>query len=93
MVEAIGGDLPPVPIECGSVMTIRELLVRGDYLTMLSVDQLALELDAGLVADIGPAPGAISRTIGLTTRADWRPTRLQQHFITAIETEAKNINS
>lgn len=93
MFEALGGDLPAVPIECGSVMTIRELLASGDYLTMLSVDQLALELNVGLVADIGPAPGAINRTIGLTTRADWRPTRLQQRFMAAIEAEAANISS
>jgi DNA-binding transcriptional LysR family regulator len=93
MFQALGGDLPAVPIECGSVMTIRELLVSGDYLTMLSIDQLALELNAGLVTDIGPAPGAISRTIGLTTRADWRPTRLQQRFMAAVETEVADINS
>ena len=93
MMGALGGALPAVPIECGSVMTIRELLVNGDYLTMLSRDQLALELDAGMVIDIGPAPGAISRTIGLTIRADWRPTRLQHHFMAAIDQEVENISS
>ena len=93
MFEALGGELPSVPIECGSVMTIRELLVGGDYLTLLSVDQLALELSVGLVVDIGAAPGAVSRTIGLTTRADWRPTRLQQRFMTAVEAEVRNMNS
>ncbi|MCI4591991.1 LysR substrate-binding domain-containing protein [Sphingobium sp. BYY-5] len=93
MFAELGGDLPAVPIECGSVMTIRQLLVGGDYLTLLSYDQLALELEAGLLADIGPAPGAISRTIGLTTRADWRPTRLQQQFMAAVEASAKDITS
>ncbi|HJT41208.1 MAG TPA: LysR family transcriptional regulator [Sphingobium sp.] len=93
MFDALGGDLPPVPIECGSVMTIRELLVGGDYLTLLSVDQLALELDVGLVIDIGEAPGAVSRTIGITTRADWRPTRLQQRFMAAIEADVASMNS
>ncbi|KEZ18357.1 Transcriptional regulator precursor [Sphingobium yanoikuyae] len=93
MFAALGGDLPAVPIECGSVMTIRQLLVGGEYLTLLSHDQLALELEAGLLIDIGPAPGAISRTIGLTTRADWRPTRLQQQFMTAIDQAAANMNS
>lgn len=93
MFDALGGDLPPVPIECGSVMTIRELLVGGDYLTLLSVDQLALELGVGLVIDIGEAPGAVSRTIGLTTRTDWRPTRLQQRFMTVVEAEVSHINS
>ena len=93
MFAELGGDLPAVPIECGSVMTIRQLLVGGDYLTLLSHDQLALELEAGLLTDIGPAPGAISRTIGLTTRADWRPTRLQQQFMAAVEASAQNITS
>ena len=93
MMGALGGPLPAVPIECGSVMTIRELLVNGDYLTMLSRDQLALELNAGMVIDIGPAPGAISRTIGLTIRTDWRPTRLQHRFMTAIDQEVENISS
>ena len=93
MVETLGGELPAVPIECGSVMTIRELLVNGDYLTMLSVDQLALELNAGMVIDIGPAPGAISRMIGLTTRTDWRPTRLQHCFMAAIDQEVEGISS
>jgi DNA-binding transcriptional LysR family regulator len=93
MFAELGGDLPAVPIECGSVMTIRQLLVGGDYLTLLSCDQLALELEVGLLADIGPAPGAISRTIGLTTRADWRPTRLQQQFMMAVEISVEEMTS
>ena len=84
---------PATPVECGSVMTIRQLLVGGDYLTLLSQDQLALELQAGLLSDIGPAPGSVSRTIGITTRADWRPTRLQQQFMTAIEAAASAMTS
>jgi DNA-binding transcriptional LysR family regulator len=93
MFEALGGALPPVPIECGSVMTIRQLLLGGDYLTLLSVDQLALELDVGMVIDIGPAPGSVSRIIGITTRADWRPTRLQRRFMEAVEAEVETLYS
>lgn len=93
MVDALGGPCPQVPIECGSVMTIRQLLVGGDYLTLLSVDQVALELDAGLLTDIGPVPGTISRIIGLTHRADWRPTRMQAHFMDALRTESAAIYS
>ena len=93
MFAELGGAAPAVPIECGSVMTIRQLLVGGDYLTLLSQDQLALELQAGLLSDIGPAPGSVSRTIGITTRADWRPTRLQQQFMAAIEAAASVMNS
>ncbi|WP_188062058.1 LysR family transcriptional regulator [Sphingobium sp. KCTC 72723] len=93
MFAALGGDLPAVPIECGSVMTVRQLLVSGDYLTLLSVDQLRVEMDSGMLADIGPAPGDISRTIGLTSRADWRPTRLQQQFMAAIAQAVVDIHS
>ncbi|KKW92037.1 LysR family transcriptional regulator [Sphingobium chungbukense] len=93
MFDALDIEPPPVPIECGSVMTIRQLLLGGDYLTLLSVDQLALELKVGVVIEIGSAPGSVSRTIGITTRADWRPTRLQSRFLDAVEKESRNIYS
>jgi DNA-binding transcriptional LysR family regulator len=81
-------ELPTVPIECGSVITIRQLLVQTDFLTMLSPDQVAVELEAGWLVQLGVAPGAVGRTIGLTTRADWRPTPLQQTFMATLEEEA-----
>jgi DNA-binding transcriptional LysR family regulator len=81
-----------VPIECGSVIMVRQLLVQSDFLTLLSPDQVAVELEAGWLVRVADAPGEISRTIGITTRADWRPTRLQQGFITALETEAAAIS-
>lgn len=76
-----GRDLPPVPIECGSVMVIRGLLVQSDLLTLLSPDQVALEVGAGMLERVGPRlPGAV-RTIGISTRAGWRPTASQARFI------------
>jgi len=88
---AIGGPLPPVPIECGSVMTIRELLQAGDELTLLSVDQLSVELASGMLVDLGPAPGAVTRTIGVTHRADWRPTRAQAAFLATVHASAETL--
>ncbi len=76
-----GGPLPPAPIDCGSVMTIRGLLLAGDYLTLLSPAQIWMELRAGLLALIGGPLERSVRTIGLTTRADWRPTTVQRTFI------------
>ncbi len=76
------GITPPhVPIECGSVITIRQLLLDGDYLTMLSLDQVAVELEANWLRVICEAPKGLVRTIGLTTRAGWVPTKLQAAFI------------
>lgn len=83
-----GCALPPAPIECGSVIVIRGLLCDSDLLTLLSPDQIALEVRAGLLAPIGAPLGHGARTIGITTRADWRPARLQRHFIDAVRTAA-----
>jgi molybdate transport repressor ModE-like protein len=93
MFAAAGLETPPVPIECGSVIMVRQLLIHSDFLTLLSPDQVAVELEAGWLVQIANAPGEISRTIGVTTRADWRPTRLQRRFIAALEVEAERIGS
>ena len=84
--EALFGDecIPAVPVECGSVMVIRGLLAQSDLLTLLSPDQVALELDTGMLVRIGPdLPGTV-RTIGVTTRIDWHPTKAQQRIINAL---------
>ena len=80
---------PPVPVECGTVITIRQLLLESDHLTLLSPDQVAVELEAGWLTIIGPAPEGLARNIGLTTRSAWRPTARQTDFIAALEAAAK----
>lgn len=79
-----GRATPPVPIECGSVITIRQLLIESDFLTLLSPDQVAVELEARWLAKICDAPEGLTRTIGVTTRTGWRPTTMQQHFLDAL---------
>jgi len=76
-----GIPLPPVPVECGSVITIRQMLLDSDFLTLLSPDQVAVELEAGWLTQIGDPPAELRRTIGITTRSGWRPTDMQQNFI------------
>jgi len=85
-----GGPLPAVPIESGSVMMIRQILIDGDFLTMLSPDQLAVEIEAGWLEVIATLPPGLGRTIGVTTRASWRPTRVQEEFMAdLLEAAAK----
>lgn len=80
--EALFGDVKPaVPVECGSVMVIRGLLAQSDLLTLLSPDQVALEVDAGMLARIGPELDTSIRTIGISTRTGWRPTHAQQRLV------------
>lgn len=75
---------PPAPIECGSVMTIRGILLDSDCLTLLSPDQIAMEVKTGLLTLIGPPRDDMVRTIGVTTRDGWRPTALQARFIALL---------
>jgi DNA-binding transcriptional LysR family regulator len=72
-----GLNLPPAPIECGSVMVIRGLLEDTDMLTLMSPDQVALEVRSGVLRRLGAPIASARREIGLSTRADWRPTQAQ----------------
>lgn len=75
---------PAVPIECGSVITIRQILIDSDFLTLLSLDQVAVELEAGWLTHIANAPANLTRTIGISTRSGWRPTTIQMAFADAL---------
>jgi LysR family transcriptional regulator, regulator for genes of the gallate degradation pathway len=77
--------VPPVPIECGSVITIRQILIKSDFLTLLSPDQVAVELEAGWLTQICDAPEGFIRTIGITTRTGWTPTGLQKTFLKIVK--------
>lgn len=79
---------PAAPIECGSVMTIRQILIDSDFLTLLSLDQVAVELEAGWLTRLCDAPGDLVRTIGVTWRANWRPAPHQSRFIALLRQSA-----
>ncbi len=83
MMRAAGAEPPHVGIECGSVLTVRQLLLGSDALTLLSPAQLAVELQAGVLATL-PPPVPVLRTIGITTREGWRPTAPQEAFVTLL---------
>ncbi|HXH16637.1 MAG TPA: LysR family transcriptional regulator [Sphingomonas sp.] len=83
-----GGPMPAAPIECGSTLVMRGVLADSDLLTLLSPDQVAVEIAAGILVQIGdPLPQTI-RTVGLTMRAGWRPTAAQARFISLLEAAA-----
>lgn len=80
-----GVEPPTAPVACGSVLAIRALLLEGDYLTLLSPDQIARDVDSGLIATVGRALPGTSRPIGITVRAGWQPTGLQAEFLREVE--------
>lgn len=79
----------PVRIVSSSMVLVRGLLARGDYLTILSPNQAAVEIAHGdmVVLDV-PLPGS-ARAIGLTTRAGWVPTATQARFLDLVREAAK----
>jgi LysR family transcriptional regulator of gallate degradation len=85
------GLTPPVnPIECSSLIAVRGLLLESDRVTILSAHQILHEARAGLLRALPfPLRGA-GRTIGITTRRDWRPTATQRKLLDLIrETSAE----
>jgi LysR family transcriptional regulator, regulator for genes of the gallate degradation pathway len=71
----------PVRVVTSSMVLVRGMLSRGDYLTILSPRQAAVEIAQGLMVPLDlPLPGS-ERPIGITTRADWMPTPTQARFL------------
>lgn len=75
------GAMPTVPVECGSVMVIRGLVMQSDLLTLLSPDQITMEIETQMLVRIAAELPSRTRTIGISTRTGWRPTRGQQRLI------------
>jgi DNA-binding transcriptional LysR family regulator len=88
-----GVPLPATPIECGSVMIIGRLLTEGHFLTLLSPDQVALQIRSGLLAQVGAPLEHTRRLVGITTRRSWRPTATQHHFLDHLEEAAAAMRS
>ena len=86
MFARAGLPQPPIMVESGSVMTIRQLLIDSDALTFLSLDQVAVELEARWLARIAAAPVESERIIGVTTRASLVPTAVQLDFLAELDT-------
>lgn len=84
--------LPKVPVESGSVMMIRGVLVSSDWLTLLSPDQVQVEREAGWLIELARLPMELARTVGLTTRASLRPTEVQAEFFADLEAAAGDVN-
>ena len=75
-----------------SVIANREILRKSNFLTLLSPDQVAVELEAGWLIKICEAPENLERTIGTTTRAGWRPTAMQTTFLDTLHASAESIS-
>lgn len=83
------GQAPPDSIiEAGSILMMREMLARGDFLGCISELQAAAEIRAGLISRLDVPARWTPRPIGLTTRAGWEPTAAQQLILDLLHREA-----
>lgn len=75
------GAEPPTPrIECGSVLVTRGLMLKGEWLTLMSADQFLFERQVGALAEIPIEGGVLRRRMAMVRRSDWRPTAMQERF-------------
>ncbi|MHA6768224.1 LysR family transcriptional regulator [Sphingobium ummariense] len=86
----LGLPLPSVPIESGSVMMIRQVLMGTDFITLLSPDQVSVEVEAKWLRPLARLPERFARTIGMTTRASLLPTQVQSEFFADLEAAASD---
>lgn len=81
----------PVRIVSSSMVLVRGLLGRGDYLTILSPYQAAVEIAHGDMVPLAIELPDSLRPIGLTTRSGWVPTATQARFLELIQESAERL--
>ncbi len=74
----------PIRIVSSSLVLVRGLLSRGNYLTILSLHQMAVEQTQGLMVPLSIDLPNSTRPIGLTMRNNWSPTATQSRFLELI---------
>jgi LysR family transcriptional regulator, regulator for genes of the gallate degradation pathway len=77
------------PIECNSLIAARSMLIASDRLMLLSEHQIHHEIETGQLIALPHPCGAVSRSIGLTVRRDWRPTEVQAQLVEGLRRHAR----
>ncbi|MCF4010031.1 LysR family transcriptional regulator [Rheinheimera sp. UJ63] len=82
---------PSAIIECSAMAAIRGLLMHSERAALLPARQVVAEVKSGQLA-VCPLPlKGTKREIGLTTRLNWQPTRIQQQFLTILHTHCTGL--
>ena len=84
-----GLEPPHHVIECSSLMATRALLMESDRAALLSKKQVAIDVAQGLLAISSKKLPDTGREIGITTRIDWKPTRLQARFMEILSEQCQ----
>lgn len=79
-----GRELAYGLIASSSLVLVRALLARSDRLTLLSRRRILYEEQQGLLVALDVRLPETTRAICITTRRDWRPTRIEQTFVDGL---------
>ena len=90
--EQKGTKAPTRIIECSSLIATRALLLQSDRAALLSPLQIREDVGAGKLAVLMHAIPDSSRTIGIATRDNWEPTKVQSVFATILRELAADVN-
>lgn len=91
VLDAYFADRAPVDVvETSSVIMMREILRESDHLGGLSRMQAEVETEVLSIVPMA-LPNAM-RPIGITTRADWEPTRAQKEFLDLLRRTAAQLS-
>jgi len=82
-------DNTPVKVVSSSLVLVRGLLLEGDYITIISLNQVRHELERGTLVALPVDLPNNSRPIGLTFRKGWHPTATQARFLDHLRHRAK----
>ena len=85
-----GVETPTRVIECGSLIVTRGLLLQSDRAALLSPLQVREDVEAGELAILMDAISNSGRSIGMATREDWEPTRVQAEFADIMRSIAED---
>lgn len=77
----------PVRIVSSSLVLVRALMMRGDYVTIMSRRQIAVEERLGLLAALPIELADSARPIGLTFRRGWVATPSQRRLLDLIRAQ------
>lgn len=88
LVERLGLQ-PVAPIECSSLGAARSMLLASDRVMLSSEHQIHHELATRQLVALPHPFGAVTRSIGLTVRRDWRPTQVQAQLVEGLRRHAR----
>ena len=93
MLDVANADATPVRVVSSSLVLVRGLLSKGNYVTLISLQQTKVERAQGLIIPLNISLPESTRSIGLTYRTDWKPTPTQGHFFELLRQAATHASA